>query len=146
MTQFLTFLTTIFKETDLDLQGSVFGDFFGDLKRRNWRIFKTPILWASIFLILFVKTTTIFVKEFVMFFTIFLIFSRFCKICVNLLFLLKAPFLLSFSRIWRGDKNSKNNVFPLIIFFRTIIFISKIKKVTIFCACRKRVGIHVRSP
>ena len=43
------FLTTIFKETDLDLQGSVFDDFFGELKRRNRRNFKTPILWAMIF-------------------------------------------------------------------------------------------------
>ena len=104
MTQFLTFLTTIFKETDLDLQGSVFGDFFGDLKRRNWRIFKTPILWASIFLILFVKTTTIFVKEFVMFFTIFRNFGDFVKFVI---FIEGSVFVEFFTDLKRRQKLKK---------------------------------------
>ena len=66
----LMFMTTIFKKMDIGFQGSVFGDFLQEFEEEKFEKNQDAHFVDKIFCILFVKTTNIFVKEFVVFFII----------------------------------------------------------------------------
>ena len=139
----LMFMTTIFKKMDIGFQGSVFVDFLQEFEEEKFEKNQHAHFADNVFGFLFVKSTHVFVKAFVVCFIIF-IFSIFCKKCVNLSFLFKVPFLLIFNTDWKTMQHFKNICSLNNIFSNNIIYFYCFQKVTIFCASRNRVAIHVR--